>query len=126
MSVCENFNAQHQLGEIKESLRERGYIFHHHTAPHGRLWRNLFTETDEIIIPLHYGISLKIGESISQLQPFEEFTIPAEKHFSIIGNFNRECQWVYAYHPMEVPLASRLMRKSGFLQLEDYNFMVNE
>lgn len=123
MSFPDALHFDQQLQELKTSFRERGYAFHHQTDTHGRIWRNLFAESEEIFVALTHGISLGIRGNFVNLIPFEEFTIAAGQHFDILGNCPDECQWIHAYELAEISIQSRLMRKSGLLSADDYTFL---
>jgi len=112
--------------ELQASFRERGYAFHHQIDAPGRIWRNLYAEAEEIFVALTSGISIGINGRIFNLEPFKEFCIPAGQSFDIIGRCPDECQWMHAYDLAEIGVRSRLMRKSGLLTVDDYNFLNEE
>ncbi len=117
---------ERQTQEFLASFNERGYACHHQIDEHGRIWRNLFTETDEILVALTTGLLIGVGDELIPLNPFEEYVISALKHYDIIGKCPGECQWIHAYEVAEVGIHSRLMRKSGVLSFEDYSFLTQE
>ncbi|SDR28143.1 hypothetical protein [Pseudovibrio sp. Tun.PSC04-5.I4] len=117
---------EEQKQELQASFRERGYAFHHQIDKPGRMWRNLYAESEEIFVALTEGISLGIKDQFFNLAPFEEFLIQAGQRFDIIGRCPDECQWIHAYELAEIGIQSRLMRKSGLLTFEDYSFLCEE
>ena len=114
---------EQQKQELQASFRERGYAFHHQIDTPGRIWRNLFAEAEEIFVALTSGMSIGINGQFINLEPFEEFFIAAGQHFDIVGRCPDQCQWMHAYDLAEVDVRSRLMRKSGLLSVDDYNFL---
>ncbi|KZK77484.1 hypothetical protein PsW64_04665 [Pseudovibrio sp. W64] len=126
MLLAELSHLEQQKQELQASFRERGYAFHHQIDTPGRIWRNLFAEAEEIFVALTSGMSIGINGQFINLEPFEEFYIPAGKNYDIVGRCPDECQWMHAYDLAEVDVRSRLVRKSGLLSVDDYNFINEE
>ncbi|KZL17330.1 hypothetical protein PsAD2_03199 [Pseudovibrio axinellae] len=123
MLLPELSETEQQIQELQASFRERGYAYHHQIDTPGRIWRNLFAESEEVFVALTSGMFLSMNGQIIKLVPYEEYYIPAGQCFDIIGRCPDKCQWIHAYDLAEVSVGSRLVRKFGLLSYDDYNFL---
>ncbi|MDD7909398.1 MULTISPECIES: hypothetical protein [Pseudovibrio] len=111
-----------ELDELRLSFDERGFSFHHHIDNPGRIWRNLFTESEEVFVALTPGLTLAIKGALKPVRPFEEFSLEPRTRFDIVGTSWHECQWVYGYEIAGTEPLLRVMRKGGLLLEEDWTF----
>ena len=126
MVIFAPVDLENKQEELQKSFHERSYVFHHQIDNPGRIWRNLYAESEEILVALTPHISISLNNQLLQLNPFEEFNIPKGHCFDIIGRCPVQCEWIYAYDPAEVSLQSRIQRKSGPLSRDDYEFLIRK